>query len=346
MWYYKKHMQGHVLKEIAFRAPLDMETLLESAHNIGGKVLHQMASKPSVGCYAEAYSSLLAQLKEKESDAAWINLVKFLCGHFKLVISKEYFCMPSSLLNTSQKVIEDVLSDEETRNKLYSELEEICPNTPNLIISTFWCEFVHTFADELLIFICRSLREATDQDIPTINFDTEERQCILYVAGSICNGFKRFSYKYPGSKKWRNIQEAIQSKILEDKLPEELTEQEKKDRNWTEGQNRGGLLFIRGSAQRFFLSVAEVVASYEDKRTGSLPIEEIQKKIAGGAAKYDWDNIVGSCLDQDLSFSLMTGVVKSFISTYGKGVIQRRMNDANNNKVTVSMPTRLRAAPR
>ncbi|KAK3916889.1 Bifunctional cis-abienol synthase, chloroplastic [Frankliniella fusca] len=229
------------------------------------------------------------------------------------------------------------------------KLQNIDSAMPNISVEVFdsvLAEFVFTFADTLVINISRRLRDAsTDSALRKVVFDEEERKTIYYIGGHICHAFKEMGYKYPKSKKWKTIVEIVQAKIMETRTIDELTEQEKKDRDRTEKKDRGGLIKVNGKMQKFLLSAAEIIACFEES-DGSLPIDQILEKVAEGKPKYEWDSVVGNAMDETLSFSLMVGVVRSLINTYGKGIVYRRMNAMNKNKATASLTLRHKVAPR
>jgi len=93
------------------------------------------------------------------------------------------------------------------------------------------------------------------------------------------------------------------------------------------------------------LAVAQIVASSE-QIDGSLPVDDILTEVVSSKPKWDWEMIVGTALEEDLSFSLLLGIVRSFISTYGKGVIMRHLNKLYQDKAEVSVPLRHKIAPR
>ncbi|KAJ1531378.1 hypothetical protein ONE63_000059 [Megalurothrips usitatus] len=346
--YLNLHKQKHLLRDLASRVP-DVESLKDKCQDIGSKTLTVMASKPSVGKFGSAFVALLNGTMESVLDCEeWNHFVWQICQPFCKLLSQELFCMPSSLTYTALRVADDILSNLPLREQISSSLNSILKCHSDLCES-FLSEFVITFADQLVIFIFRSLRNATESDpiaVPDVTFDQEERQCMFYIGGSIFHGFKQLGSKYTKSKKWQSVVEIIDSRILETDFYENLQQQLKKDREWTEKRNRGGLKFVTGKTQDFLLSVASIIVGHEQKFDGSLPVDDILKKVVVGKPKYNWGNIIGSALEQEFSLSFMTGVAKSLISTYGKGIIKRHMNLINDNKPSVSITLRHKVAPR
>ncbi|KAK3915043.1 Zinc finger protein squeeze [Frankliniella fusca] len=237
MRYYKNHMQGHTLKDIASRVP-SQENIMDLAPEVSAQVLKIMESKPSVGLHAEEFFKLLEVVKNVQNDSNWQEVVKMICERFKELLSSHLFCMPSTLILTALKIADNILSSLTEREIIMEKLQNIDSAMPNISVEVFdsvLAEFVFTFADILVINISRRLRDAsTDSTLRKVVFDEEERKTIYYIGGHICHAFKEMGYKYPKSKKWKTIVEIVQAKIMETRTIDELTEQEKKDRDWTE----------------------------------------------------------------------------------------------------------------
>lgn len=281
----------------------------------------------------------------------WKEFVAFLSQRFCVLLSSEKFCMPSALLLIELSVVDNILSTFSDREYLLLKLSAIV-NCEDSVGDMFLCEFVFTFADQLVIFIFRCLRNAdgNPRRESSIEFDSETRKSIFYIGGSIFHGFRLFGARYSKSQKWKKIVELIDQKVLEDdfyealQCEEEHSEQHKEDRLWTEQRNRGGLKFVKEPVQAFLMSVLKIMV--EDKQPdGSVPIEGILNKVVVSDPKFEWDNAVGNSLDQDLSLTLMIGVTKKLLSTYAKGEIKRILNTTNKNGATVSITLRHKVAP-
>ncbi|KAK3916890.1 Zinc finger protein squeeze [Frankliniella fusca] len=95
MRYYKNHMQGHTLKDIASRVP-SQENIMDLAPEVSAQVLKIMESKPSVGLHAEEFFKLLEVVKNVQNDSNWQEVVKMICERFKELLSSHLFCMPST----------------------------------------------------------------------------------------------------------------------------------------------------------------------------------------------------------------------------------------------------------
>jgi len=97
------------------------------------------------------------------------------------------------------------------------------------------------------------------------------------------------------------------------------------DRAWTDFCNRGALLFVGKAFMEFIIVVVKLLYAVE-RPDGSLIHEDVEAKLLQSPARCLWDEVIGSSLDQETSILFMRGVVKSFTTSYGRGVYLKHMN--------------------
>lgn len=312
---------------------------------ISRRVVMKMSQVQSVGSIGKQHNAFVQHLLNTQSLAPeWNEFCSLVGGKFIDSLITGKFLMPSVLLPIVYKVADAMLVDLQFRQKCFELLEKIDPmNNSENMIQCFICSFVHDVGAEIIIFICESvIGEKPKKEKQLKQFTIEDRQSIFYVAGCAFHHYvkKRKRWK---NKEWTAISEAVESRVREGNgVP--LCAQS--DRSWTEDKNRVNLFFIGAPAMEFMVQLAQCIYNVDSDIDGCFKDDDIIKDVfEDNVALLLWDELIGDALDNNLSIRLMKGVVKSFNSTYARGVVLQKLNE-HLKKAFHSMSLRHSVAPR
>lgn len=299
----------------------DQEQLIRDLPVATLLVLQEMAAKPSVGQQGEIFSSFLNFLLESEELPGWLDFTGAVGNHFISAIVKNKFSMPSTLYKQSLSVVDEVLTSFEDRHLFIKHLTKVGFEDTS-IFDSFICEFVFVLSDQLLVLLFQRLRNKLIKVAVLRPLSEKQRQTVHFVAGSIMNKFMGVALRSTKSISWQQIKFCIQTVFLEG---EGVAAASMSDRRWTELVDRGGLKICGGEATDFFISLAMLLYSLEE-RDGSLYLETALSSVFESDVHLKWDSLIKNKLSEIDSVNFLIGVTKTLGQTIGRGIRTKYVN--------------------
>lgn len=325
--------------DAAARFP-DEKTLLENSCDISVNALTKTANAPTAEVARQPMNELLGEIIALSSGKEWSEFCLKLCEQLVASVVKKKCMLPSALLALLMAKVVSVLSDSDIRATLLNILP-ISDRFEDDLKSQFLLEFSLNYVSEILAFISKTFRNDTRRRVPTKpvpEIDSEDREVIYYIGGSIMRGYFRIAYRYKSSAMWDLVASVLKSKVLCDKPCNG------NDASWTRAVDRGGLLYPNEKCQEFLVALTKVIFTNE-KSDGSIDYDLVLKDVSNSDISVIWDQMIQDALPEKMSLSLMNDVIKCYCRTCGRGFAKRRLN-LFREKPVISMPLRHTVASR
>lgn len=148
----------------------------------------------------------------------------------------------------------------------------------------------------------------------------------------------------PKNEYMKNVKQCVLTEFAVIGRPSVI--EKKSPQYWTSLLNRNSLLFLNDSALPFFVAVSKLLQSLGTP-DGCLKHDKVMDAVVANPSIVTlWDAVVENSMSDGDSFRFMTQVIRSLTNTYGKGVMQRRMNakarSGKGNKTTLTPSMRAR----
>lgn len=324
---------GIVFLVAAARFP-DRQEILNNSADIGEQALIEVANCPSYGDNGQLFRQCVGHIISQKKICDFST--KILERLVSAIDSKK--CMlPSALMKALFDEMENISCDDDFCEECLCILD--VSDFESDIQSQFMIEFLLNFTTGVFKFISASFRKHYQRPLkPMPELDVEDRQVIYYIAGSIMRGYFRIAHRHKNNVKWQKIFSVLKNEVLSSEPVGDI------DGEWTRDVDRGGLLYINMTCQKFFLSLTKVVFEHEQKN-GSIDYNEVIGIVSKTSISVEWDDIIKDSLPEDLSVGLMNDVIMCFCKACGRGIARRRLN-ALRAKPVISMPTRHAVASR
>jgi hypothetical protein len=305
-----------------------------------------LISKPAAGEMGVKYKELLHYIVTNEDSISalpqWNTCFHIIHEAITEGLGEDKILLPSVLLDTLGKNIENILVNFELRKQL-CELLEVCVVSNNNLLHCFLADFTYLLVTEIFKYYCSSLKDEVQRNVAVqVELDIEDLEAIHYISGSVVRSFYKKSVLFPKNVGWSNISKLILEKLLESDTvagPPEIV------KGWTKARSKGKLFFVSGLLFDFFVGVAKILHEPTQNKLrvdSSLVIES----VCHGCVVLLWDEAVGDCLNEKASYQLMCGMISSFCTTFAVGRSKELLNKIRKNKAEASLALRARVAPR
>lgn len=324
----------------------DYNKLVTGSQKIADMSLSKMEHCVSCGSSGANFKKIVSEVSARKNIFNWADFHKLIGVHFATSLQTKKFLLPSALWSTIFSSMQKLASSVESqRAQLEKILSKITSESNKDLLQLFIGEFILCFGESLLTFIKDCVMETAP---PTarrciISFDQEDRQTIHYIGGFILSKFRKAARKCPKIQDWKKITEVIDTRM--DEAGQDVTPCADIDKQWTFQRNRDGLIIIGAKCFNFFLSVAAMLCNIVEP-DGILILEKVLTTLYTSRPALIWDDMVPHhILEENLSIKFLTGAVKSFAQTFGRGLRKLTINDIFKTPC-VSMALRHSVAPR
>lgn len=303
-----------------------MEELLLGSTVISERAFNTVSLAPCFGEAGQLYSTLIQDLKSGLQSDNWIDFSKLVCEHFASSLRSKKYHLPSALWTSIFSSIESVLANKKYRDSLVDILACLMTTPNEAVIQVFICDYILEYGKEVLTFIKESIiPQPTTSRRTFISFDQEDRTNFHNVGGHICHKYLKRCEQGKKHIEWQKISIVIRNKMIvtEDNGVEPCSEE---DAAWTKDIDRGGLNIIGKKFMNVIMSTAALLSTLTEP-DGTLLLEKVLEGVHTSHVPVLWDDMVGSEeLSESLSLEFMSGVVKSFAQTFGRGLLKMHIN--------------------
>lgn len=306
-------------------------------NEIAKTVLLELAALKFTSGFSVDIVNVAKELGNKQDSAEWCEIVKCvmigLTSFFKtcdkfLTLSdlREAFLRSSASysINMNERI---------KLVKLMQSLTSISKENSNL----FFGLFLRNFSSHLLAyFIHFMLHDGEDSSLAIPLTDTfyvssqptetlDFKQLMHFIGGSNVRSVLRtaFRIKNPSSE-WVRVIDTIRNYFI---IGELASAPDEELMQWTEDQDRGGLIKIGSDLLDFFVELG-VTVNVLEHFDGSLYIDEVIEKVTNnGKLIRLWDEAIRGSLPGDESFKLLHALCSHFCITWRRGIITRRIDE-------------------
>lgn len=247
--------------EAASRFP-DRDNIEENACDIGVGALTRTANSFSFG--ESLFPKLVGYVvslshagrdpnddsEKRKDETEWENFCESICKQLTRGFpSASKFVLPSALASNLIKEQERLVSDASLCEYILQKLnpEDIFKEDCRM---QFMLQFSLSYVIEILNYIsstfAKNLPRRYVKKIGEPN--SEDRQLIYYVAGSVIRRFFNRAYQYSKNGTWQNVKTVLKTKFVQERAEAD----QDPDSEWTRDVDRGGLFYITPASQSFF----------------------------------------------------------------------------------------------
>lgn len=326
-------LKDNVFTDLTSLAP-DLNQIKDNMKDLSVKALLHCKDSLTSGVLAKEVASYSNKLAVYIMQCDSSELLEFLSNKmFGVLQVPKKTAFVSALRESVVVNTNKLLTSDAFRSEFRSLLIALMECEDECVLNFFMSSFIMRLSNKTLIFVSQCMRSSSDDSSgpkkrSKDDFMSKKFQRIVhYIAGSVVCGVNRRRRTYPDSIRIRTFSTVLNSSFVEDKN-DPATWCEDKVKEWTTAQNRGGLQFVSKKAFEFFSMVVKVAMCHEEedgsvyiKKVGTAVVEDFNILSA-------WDSLVGTDLDEDVSFEWLVAMVEVICRCVSKGIIKRRINEA------------------
>ncbi|XP_034255468.1 uncharacterized protein LOC117653723 [Thrips palmi] len=341
---YLNHMRQHSIKEAASRFPSASKMIQHCTETIS-ESFEAMKLRPAFGPLGQQYKAVVQNAKDIANGSLnipqWNELFKIIHEEATKDVGECKVLLPSALISVLMKNCDRQLSDRCHRKKL-CDLLQMCIACSTSVANIFIADYILMLVTKMFKYYSSCLKkDVTDQRVEVVELDNEDKETIHFISGAVVRAFYKKSRAFAKSNvRWAKIGNLITNKLLESDVvpgPPAIV------KGWTIAKNKGRLFFVSGALFDFFVGIAETLEKTIDKKF-RVDSNRVIEAVCQGTVILLWDEAVGDCVNEALSYDLMCGMTRSFCNTFGVGLAKKLLN--KRRKAEASLPLRAQVAPR